>query len=122
MKKNSYGRIINITSISARNGGGPGAIHYSTAKAGLMTFSKGLAKELAGSGITVNNVAPGVIATPFHDKFTPGEVRTRYKTVIPLGREGTSKEIAYAILFMASDYAGYITGETLEVNGGLLMD
>jgi 3-oxoacyl-[acyl-carrier protein] reductase len=122
MKKNNYGRIINISSIAARNGGGTGATHYSTSKAAVSTFTKGLAKELADTGITVNNVAPGIIATPFHDKFTSDETREYFKKIIPLGREGTAEEVAYSILFLASDYAAYILGETLEINGGLLMD
>lgn len=122
MKKNGYGRIINISSIAARNGGGVGATHYSSSKAAVLTFSKGLAKELANTGITVNNIAPGVITTPFHDKFTPNETRENFKKMIPLGREGTAQEVAYSILFLASEYADYIIGETLEINGGLLMD
>ena len=122
MKKNGYGRIINVSSMAARNGGGVGATHYSSSKAAVLTFSKGLAKELANTGITVNNIAPGIITTPFHDKFTPIETRENFKKMIPLGREGTAQEVAYSILFLASEYADYIIGETLEINGGLLMD
>ena len=122
MKKQGGGRIINISSIAARNGGGAGSGHYSAAKAAVMNFSKNLAKELAPDNITVNNVAPGIIATPFHDRFTSDEIRKQMAQATPLGREGTPEEVAWPILFMASDYARYITGETLEVNGGLLMD
>jgi len=122
MQKQNFGRIINISSIAARNGGGPGAGHYSAAKAAVSTYTKSIAKELAGSGITVNGVAPGVITTPFHDKFSTREVRDKFKNNIPLGREGTSEEIAYTVLFLASEYAGYILGEMIEVNGGMLMD
>ena len=122
MKNHGSGKIINVSSIAARNGGGPGASHYSTTKSAVLTFTKGLAKELASTGITVNNVAPGVISTPFHDKFTPKDVRENFKKAIPLGREGTAREVAWSILFLASDYASYIVGETLEINGGLLMD
>jgi 3-oxoacyl-[acyl-carrier protein] reductase len=122
MKRNSFGRIINVSSIAARNGGGWGATHYSTAKAGVLTFTKGLAKELAQTGITVNGVAPGVINTPFHEKFSSKEVREGLKKNIPLGREGEAKEIAYVILFLASEYSSYILGETIEVNGGMWMD
>jgi len=122
MKKHGYGKIVNVSSIAARNGGGPGAAHYSSSKSAVLTFTKGLAKELAGSGITVNNVAPGVISTPFHDKFTSKEMRENFKNAIPVGREGTAQETAWSILFLASDYADYIVGETLEINGGLLMD
>ena len=122
MKKQGYGKIVNVSSIAARNGGGPGSAHYSTSKAAVMTFTKGLAKELAQTGITVNNVAPGVITTPFHDKFTSKEMRENFKKAIPIGREGTAQETAWSILFLSSNYADYIVGETLEVNGGLLMD
>lgn len=122
MKENGSGRIINVSSIAARNGGGPGAGHYSAAKGGVLTFTKSLAKELANTGITVNGVAPGVIGTPFHDKFSSRDVRESFKKVIPLGREGKPEEIAYAILFLASDYASFILGETIEINGGHLMD
>ena len=122
MKKHGHGRVINVSSIAARNGGGVGATHYSTSKAAVSTFTKGLAKELADKGITVNNVAPGIIATPFHDKFTPHDTREYFRKMIPLNREGTAEEVAYSILFLASDYAEYITGETMEINGGLLMD
>lgn len=122
MKKHGYGKIVNVSSIAARNGGGPGAVHYSTSKSAVLTFTKGLAKELARTGITVNNVAPGIITTPFHDKFTPKETRANFNKMIPIGREGTAQETAWSILFLASNYADYIVGETLEINGGLLMD
>jgi len=122
MKKQGHGKIVNVSSIAARNGGGPGSAHYSTTKSAVLTFTKGLAKELARTGITVNNVAPGVITTPFHDKFTPKEMRENFKNSIPVGREGTAQETAWSILFLASDFADYIVGETLEINGGLLMD
>ncbi|MDZ7373408.1 MAG: 3-oxoacyl-ACP reductase FabG [candidate division KSB1 bacterium] len=122
MKKQGWGRIVNIASIAGRNGGGLGATHYSAAKAGVIAFTKGLAKELARTGITVNAVNPGVITTPYHDKFTAPEVRQRFLELIPLGREGTPDEVAAAVVFLASEHASYITGETIEVNGGMLMD
>jgi 3-oxoacyl-[acyl-carrier protein] reductase len=122
MKKQGFGKIVNVSSVAARNGGGPGSAHYSTSKSAVLTFTKGLAKELINSGITVNNVSPGVITTPFHDKFTSNEMRENFKKAIPAGREGTAQETAWSILFLASNFADYIVGETLEVNGGLLMD
>jgi NAD(P)-dependent dehydrogenase (short-subunit alcohol dehydrogenase family) len=122
MKKQHYGRIINVASIAGRNGGGPGAGHYSATKAALIALTKNLAKEVVGDGILVNAVNPGVITTPFHDKFTAPEVRENFKKSIPLKREGTPEEIAYPILFLASDYARYIVGESIEINGGMLMD
>jgi 3-oxoacyl-[acyl-carrier protein] reductase len=122
MKKQGYGRIINLSSIAARNGGGVGATHYSASKAAVLTMTKGLAKELADTGITVNAIAPGVINTPFHDKYSTSELREQFKKLIPLAREGEAEEIAYAILFLASDYANFILGETIEINGGQLMD
>lgn len=122
MKEKKYGRIVNVASIAGRNGGGPGAGHYSATKAALISLTKSLAKELADSGIRVNAVNPGVITTPFHDKFTAPDVRENFKKIIPMKREGKPQEIAWPILFLASDYAGYILGESIEVNGGMLME
>ncbi len=122
MKEKGYGRIINLTSVAARNGGGPGAGHYSTAKAGVLTFSKSLAKELASTGILVNAVSPGVITTPYHDRFSTPEARKMYANNTPLKREGTAEEVTYGILFLASGFASFILGETMEINGGLLLD
>ncbi len=122
MKKQRFGKIINVTSVAARNGGGLGAGHYSAAKAAVLTLTKNLAKELSPYGIWVNVVSPGVISTRYHDKFSSAEVRENFKKAIPLHREGKPEEVAYAVLFLASDKADYFVGEALEVNGGILMD
>jgi 3-oxoacyl-[acyl-carrier protein] reductase len=121
MKRQGSGRIINVTSIAARNGGGPGSVAYATAKGGVSTLTRAMAKELISDGILVNGVAPGVITTPFHDRFTPPEMREGMARSIPMGREGTPEETAGAVLFLASSWADYIVGEIIEVNGGQLM-
>ncbi len=122
MKAQGKGRIINVTSIAARNGGGQGSIAYATAKGGVSTLTRALAKDLVEYNILVNGIAPGIIATPFHDRFTPEPIREKQVLNIPLGREGTPEETVGAALFLASNYADYITGEIIEVNGGQLMD
>ncbi|MBS1809299.1 MAG: 3-oxoacyl-ACP reductase FabG [Acidobacteria bacterium] len=121
MIERKTGSIINLTSIAGRNGGGPGAFAYATAKGGLITLTKGIAKELAAYGIRVNSVAPGVIDTPFHETFSTAAMIEAFIKTIPMGRLGTSEETAKVILFLASDAAGYVCGETIEVNGGQLM-
>ncbi len=122
MAARKSGCILNVTSIAARNGGGPGAAAYAAAKGGLLTYTKGLAKELAAYEIRVNAVAPGVIATPYHERYSPPELFQKYIESIPLGRAGTSEEVAEVLTFLASPAARYITGETVEVNGGMWMD
>ena len=121
MKERKNGSIINIVSIAGRNGGGPGAGVYATAKGGLITLTKALAKELAPHGVRVNAVSPGVIDTPFHEVFSTSEMISNFIKSIPLGRLGTSMEVATVIAFLASQAASYIVGETIEVNGGQLM-
>jgi 3-oxoacyl-[acyl-carrier protein] reductase len=115
------GAIVNIVSIAGRNGGGPGAGLYSTAKAGLIAFTKALAKEMAPHGVRVNAVSPGVIDTPFHEAFSTPEMMANFVKGIPLGRVGTSMECAKVIAFLVSEAATYVIGETVEVNGGQLM-
>ncbi len=116
------GCIINVSSIAGRNGGGHGAAAYAAAKGGLLTYTKGLAKELAPHGVRVNGIAPGVITTPYHERYSPPEVFQKFIAAVPLGRAGTADEIADVIVFLASSAARYMTGETVEVNGGMLMD
>ena len=113
-----YGRIVNVSSVAALTGGGRHATVYATAKAGLHGFTKGLAKELAPFGVTVNVVAPGVIDTPFHVKAETGGF-DQFMPGIPLKRVGTAEEVAGIILYLASDDAGYCTGTVLNVNGGM---
>jgi 3-oxoacyl-[acyl-carrier protein] reductase len=121
MKRQGKGRIINVTSVAARNGGGPGSAAYATAKGGVSTLTRAMAKELVGEGILINGVAPGIITTPFHDRFTPPEMREVMTSGIPIGREGTPEEVAGAVVFLASPAADYLVGEIIEVNGGQLM-
>jgi len=121
MIRQKSGAIINVASIAGRTGGGPGAAAYSTAKAGLITFTKSLAKELAPHGIRVNAVSPGVIDTPFHQIFSTPEMIKNFISTIPLGRIGKPIECATVIAFLASDASSYIVGETIEINGGQLM-
>ena len=122
MKRQGEGRIINVTSVAARNGGGPGSAAYAAAKGGVSTLTRAMAKELVSENILVNGVAPGVITTPFHERFTPPEIRERITAGIPIGREGTPGEVAGTVVFLASPAADYLVGEIIEVNGGQLMD
>ena len=121
MMERKTGAIINLSSIAGRNGGALGSIHYSTAKGGLITMTKGFAKELAPYGVRVNAVSPGVIDTPYHEQFSTPEAMKAYVGGIPLGRVGRPEEVAAVIAFLASDAAGYLCGETIEINGGMLM-
>ena len=118
MMQQKSGRIINIASISAQTGGVSAGVHYAASKGGLVSMTKTLARDLAPFGITVNASAPGQIdADP--NLLTP-EARQQVLSMIPLGRLGEPEEIAYAALFLASPMAAYITGATLDVNGGIL--
>lgn len=121
MVERKSGSIVNLVSIAGRNGGGVGALAYATSKGALITFTKGVARELAPHGVRVNGASPGVIDTPFHEVFSTPEMIKNFVAGIPMGRTGMSIECAKAIAFLASDAASYITGETLEINGGQLM-
>jgi 3-oxoacyl-[acyl-carrier protein] reductase len=116
---NEGGAIVNFTSQAARDGGGFGAIAYATAKGGVLTFTRGLAKELGSKQIRVNAVSPGMISTTFHDQFTKPEIREKVAASTPLGREGKAQEVADLVLFLASDSSSFINGESVEINGGI---
>jgi 3-oxoacyl-[acyl-carrier protein] reductase len=119
MIKRRFGRIVNITSVVAVTGN-PGQANYAAAKAGMIGMSKALAAEVAGRGITVNCVAPGFIATPMTDALG-AEQRARLLQQIPLGRLGGGADVAAAVGYLASPAASYVTGQTLHVNGGMVM-
>lgn len=121
MMERKTGAIVNVSSIAGRNGGALGSIHYSTAKGGLITMTKGFAKELAPYGVRVNAVSPGVVNTPYHEQFSTPEAMKVYVSGIALGRVGRPEEVAAVIAFLASDAASYLCGETIEINGGMLM-
>jgi len=122
MAKQKKGVIINVSSIAARHGGGNGAIAYAAAKGAVQTLTKGMARELAPFGIRVNGVNPGVILTPFHARFSTEEQMKRMVETIILKHAGSPEEVATVIAFLASPDARYLTGETIEVNGGQWMD
>jgi 3-oxoacyl-[acyl-carrier protein] reductase len=119
MMRARYGRIINVTSVVAETGN-PGQVNYVAAKAGLIGLTRALAVEIASRNITVNAVAPGFIVSPMTDPL-PQEAKSGLLARVPLGRMGTDAEVAAAIVFLASEEAGYITGAVLDVNGGLRM-
>jgi 3-oxoacyl-[acyl-carrier protein] reductase len=121
MIERKSGAIINVVSIAAHSGGGPGAGAYSAAKAGLIALTKSQAKELAPHGIRVNAISPGTIDTPFHEVFSTPEMIKSTIATIPLGRIGTPEDCAKVVAFLASDAASFVVGETIEVNGGQLM-
>ncbi|MCU6795193.1 glucose 1-dehydrogenase [Paenibacillus sp. WQ 127069] len=122
MKAKGAGRIVNMASVAGHNGGGPGASIYAASKAAISAYSKGLAKEVAGDGVTVNIVSPGFIGqTAFHSTFTTDAARQATIGGIPLKREGTPEDVAGAVLYLTSELGAYLTGETIEVNGGMFM-
>ncbi|MBP2510394.1 3-oxoacyl-[acyl-carrier protein] reductase [Agrobacterium tumefaciens] len=113
------GAIVTFSSQAGRDGGGPGALAYATSKGAVMTFTRGLAKEV-GPDIRINAVCPGMISTTFHDTFTKPEVRERVAGATSLKREGTSEDVAGLVAFLASGDAAYITGACYDINGGIL--
>jgi 3-oxoacyl-[acyl-carrier protein] reductase len=116
------GVIVNVSSLAAHNGGGPGALAYAAAKGGLVSLTKATAKELAPKGVRVNCVAPGLIGeTSFHGRFTPREAFLAAEKTVPMGRAGTPAEVARVIAFLSGPDSAYLVGETVEVNGGMLM-
>lgn len=120
MAQKRSGIIVNVSSIAARNGGGPGAAVYAAAKAAVMTITKGWAKELAPLGIRVNAVSPGTVDNYFHQQFSTRQILDAVVAQTPAGRLGSNEDIADVILFLCSDAARYIHGQTLEINGGIL--
>jgi len=121
MKRQRSGRIVNMGSIAGKLGGIVTGANYSVSKAGVICFTKALAREMAPYGVTVNAVAPGVIETDMTHGITGGDF-SNYLRTIPLGTIGSAQDVAYAVGFLVSDEARYITGEILDVNGGQLMD
>jgi 3-oxoacyl-[acyl-carrier protein] reductase len=122
MRSQKKGNVINVTSIAARHGGGAGAIIYAGAKGFISTATRGWAKEVVGDGIRVNAISPGVIATPFHERYSTAEQLKAMQAMIPMNRLGTADECAGTFVFLASDeMSGYVTGQVIEVNGGQYM-
>jgi 3-oxoacyl-[acyl-carrier protein] reductase len=119
MMKKRWGRIVSVTSVVGATGN-PGQGNYAAAKAGLVGMTKSLAAEVASRNITVNCVAPGFVSTPMTDVLTEDQKKTLFDR-IPVGRFGTPEDIAAAVVFLASEEAGYVTGQTLHANGGMAM-
>ena len=111
--------IVNFASLAGRDGGGPGASAYATAKGAVMTWTRAMSKELAPKGIRVNALCPGMIATKFHDDFSKPEARKNVAAATDMKREGTAEETADVVAYLVSDEAAYLTGVNLDVNGGL---
>jgi 3-oxoacyl-[acyl-carrier protein] reductase len=111
--------IVNFSSQAARDGGGPGAAMYSASKGAVLTYTRSLAKEFGPQGIRVNAVCPGMIATKFHDDFTKDQVRANVAAATPLRREGHASEVANLVAYLASDEASFLTGNNVDINGGL---
>ncbi|PWJ48582.1 SDR family NAD(P)-dependent oxidoreductase [Faecalicatena contorta] len=122
MREAKYGRIVNLSSVSGKRGGGVfGGAHYSASKAAVLAFSKNLSREISAEGITINSVCPGLIDTEIW-KSLPKEEADQVISQIPMGRPGQTQEVADTIVFLASKEASYITGEEIDINGGSHMD
>ncbi|MFC4722627.1 SDR family NAD(P)-dependent oxidoreductase [Geojedonia litorea] len=113
------GSIINLSSQAARDGGGGGSSLYSSSKGAISTFTRAMSKELGPKGIRVNAICPGMIATKFHDDFTKNDIRKKVAENTPLRREGTAEEVANLVAYLASEDATFITGNNIDINGGL---
>ncbi len=111
--------IINLSSQAARDGGGGGSALYASSKGAVTTFTRAMAKELGPKGIRVNALCPGLIATKFHDDFTKDEIRAKVAASTPLRKEGAAEEVADLVAYLASDEASFITGNNIDINGGL---
>jgi 3-oxoacyl-[acyl-carrier protein] reductase len=116
--KRRRGAVVNVSSIAAYSGGGGGSAIYAAAKGAIVSLTRALAKEVAPAGVRVNAIAPGVIATPFHDRFTKPEMMKVMLGTIPMGRFGTSEEFADLVSFLVGPQSAYITGQTIHINGG----
>jgi len=120
MREAKWGRIVNLASLAGQQGGINGGAHYAASKAGIIVLTKIVAAELAGSGVTVNAVAPAAIEGPIMDAM-PAERQEAIAASIPVGRAGRPEEVAATVAFLASERAAFITGTTIDVNGGLFM-
>lgn len=119
MRESGSGAVLNVSSVAAVNGGGPGASLYAAAKGAIVSYTRALAKELAPDGVRVNCLSPGTINTPFHERYTTAEGLAAAVSTIPMGRAGTAEECVGAALFLTHEgMSGYVTGKVLAVNGG----
>ena len=121
MIRRGWGVIVNVSSIAARHGGGPGATIYAASKAAVSCITKGMAKELSPKGIRVNAVSPGTVDNHFHEVFSTREILDSVVRMTPQGRLGTDQEIADTILFLCSNGSSHVHGQTIEINGGMFM-
>ena len=120
MRAQRFGRIVNHASLAGQQGGVVAGAHYAASKAGIVVLTKILARELAGDGVTVNAIAPAAIEAPIMSELPPESIE-RARSSIPVGRFGTAEEVAALVAYLCSDEAGYVTGATLDINGGLSM-